>query len=595
MHNHFDWILADEWTARDPMGKIKPADAVDGSEPRAVAPRAPRGGYASFRIVVRGEGRFRLDVAFEGGLSADLYRAWYHPLAAVKGRPACAYPDALVPAARGDVFAIPDPDNRIAGQRVQEFWVDVYAPPDAAPGPVAGRVRLTAGHEVNERAVTVEVLKARLPDEPCMVVDNNSYGARWLPGYYPRTLCADPATPRDWRAVTRILQHYYRIAHEHRACFHNLGYGHSGQFDPIYGPRAVGRGRDRRLTDWALFDNHYGPLLDGSAFATAAPGLPPPRRAATPVWGVYTPINPDWPADYLWWGEPGYETEFTRGVRQFDAHFRERGWTRSRVEFFFNHKKRYRWFEWDGDEVKHTKDDPYHLEMIRLWKDAIGRTPVPWVYRVDASWRMKQQFDVLAGARNFWVCGGFCAWYPREIQRVRERGEIIINYCGYPVIAASSGAVLQDLYRNWARGLHGFTEWLTTNPGRDPWFACDGVPHAAFYPGERFGIDGPIPSIRLKVLRNGIQDIDLLHQAAMRGGGEKGLAAARANLVRAIGVPVWQQPPRVARERPAEEWDSVNLAAEHEPIAAPDERLGPGWWSIVRERAAAAAQGKGRA
>jgi hypothetical protein len=224
--------------------------------------------------------------------------------------------------------------------------------------------------------------------------------------------------------------------------------------------------------------------------------------------------------------------------------------------------------------------------MIRLWKQAVKRSPVPWVYRVDASWRMKQQFEVLRGMRNFWVCGGFCAWYPREVRKVCERGDLVTSYGGYPVIAAASSAVLQDLYRTWARGMNGFVEWLVTNPGKDPWFACDGAPHGVFYPGERFGIDGPIPSLRLKVMRNGIQDIDLLNQAALRDGG---LAAARAKLIRTVGVPVWQRPPRVARERPPEEWDSVNLGAEHEPIAAPDERLGPGWWAIVREQAFTAA------
>lgn len=48
------------------------------------------------------------------------------------------------------------------------------------------------------------------------------------------------------------------------------------------------------------------------------------------------------------------------------------------------------------------------------------------------------------------------------------------------------------------------------SPGRDPWMNSDGGSLALVYPGERFGIKGPIPSIRLKVQRNAAQDIALL-------------------------------------------------------------------------------------
>ena len=592
MSTSFRLAVADEWAAHDPFGRVKPADARKHppkapDEDGTVVLRAACGGYASFRVLVRGRGRFRLSVSLDGGLEADLYRAWYHPLDQGGGQSKVYLPDALIPARKNQVFEIPDPDNRIPGQSVQEFWVDVFVPPDARPGEVTGRVRLSAGGDSSDLAVRVDVLEAVVPETPCVVIDHNSYGCRWLADYYPRALRGNRASEHYWHKSAELLQHYHRVVHEHRGTFHNLGYGHSGQFDPIYGPRAVGRGREKRLQDWDYFDRHYGPLLLGSAFRTASPGLPTPRRPATPVWGVYAPINPEWPASYLWWGEPGYEVEFTRCVGQFDEHFRVNGWTRSYVEFFFNHKKRYRWFEWDGDEVKYAKDDAYHLEMIRLWKKAIGDSPVPWVYRADVSWRMKWQFERLGGSRNLWDCGGFCAWYPEEIRRVLARGEIVTWYGGYPRIDAATSGVLQNLYRTWGRGLNGFGAWQTVIPGRDPWFACDGAATGAIYPGERFGIEGPIPSIRLKVLRNGIQDIDLLDLAARQAGR---LEQARAQLLEAVGVPVWQKPPRVARELPPEDWDSINLQAEHEPIMVPEERLGPGWWAIVRDLAFSAAR-----
>jgi hypothetical protein len=36
------------------------------------------------------------------------------------------------------------------------------------------------------------------------------------------------------------------------------------------------------------------------------------------------------------------------------------------------------------------------------------------------------------------------------------------------------------------------------------------------YSGEQFGIEGPIPSIRLKLQRNTVQDLDLLEEEAKR-------------------------------------------------------------------------------
>jgi hypothetical protein len=38
-----------------------------------------------------------------------------------------------------------------------------------------------------------------------------------------------------------------------------------------------------------------------------------------------------------------------------------------------------------------------------------------------------------------------------------------------------------------------------------------------FYPGSKFGYDGPIPSVRLKAVRRGLQDFEYLRLAEQRG------------------------------------------------------------------------------
>lgn len=583
------WSLdaSDEWTAHDPFGRVKPADALDKAaslvdNSGAVALRAPRNGYASFWLRVTGRGGYRIKASVRGGLSADIFRAWYHRMQAVEGQAAAYWPDALIPAKHGDRHQLPHPDNRIEGQTAQAFWIDIFVPGDAKPGTVSGRIILEADGKAWTLPLTVHVSERVVPDTPCVQMDHNSYGARWLPSVYPNAFSGLRPGRRYWKKSIDYLHHYYRLVHEHRGTFHNLGYGHSGAVDPIYAPAVKGAGRSRHLDDWDLYDRHYGPLLDGSAFRKSAPGMPLARRPAVPVWGVYTPVNPDWPASYLWWGEAGYDVEFTRGLAQFDNHLRSRGWTHTRMEFLLNHKKRYRWYEWDGDEPKYAKDHAYHLKMGQLLRKAVGDTPVTWAYRMDASWQMVHEFEALAGTVDFWVCGGFVSWYPEEVGRVAARGDTVWWYGSTPKIGRPSGEILQNVYKTWVRGLGGYCAWLTVNPGRDPWYDCDGAETGSLYPGERFGIAGPIPSARLKIQRNGIQDIDLINQAATAAGD---VDEVRRRLADRLKITLWKKPPRAALELPPEDWDSRNLSEGIEPGTQKPEELDPMWWLPLRNAA----------
>ena len=579
------WALevGNEWVSRDPFGAVKPADVSEASFPVAgpggVRLRAARNGYVSFRLWVAGSGEYRLAVEVGRPLEADLFRAWYHKMAEGTDSPGAYFVDALVPVGPGTIHRLPDPDNAIDGQSHQEFWVDLFIPPDAPVGKAGGRVVLESGGRRIELPLVVDVLEAVVPDRDVIIADHNSYGCRWIAGMYPSAFAGLRDERARWEKCIEILHHYYRICHEHRGMFSNLGAGHAGTVDAIYAPTLRGAGREKRLEDWSLFDRHYGPLLSGEVFARPAAGAPRPRRPAVPVWGVYTPINADWPADYLWWGQVGYEVEFTRCVGQFDEHFRRNGWVRTHPYFFFNHKKRYRWYEWDGDEPKYSKDSIYFREMGRLLKKAVGDTPVPWLFRCDASWQMHNDFKRLAGVVNYWVCGGFARWWPEEIRATVARGDVVWTYSGTPGITAPSSALLEHVWRTWARGLGGHCEWLTVSPGPDPWFNCDGAETGMIYPAERFGIAGPIPSARLKLQRNAVQDVDLIDARARSAGR---LEAVREELTRRLPVTLWEEPPPVVRELPPEDWDSRNLTASQDDNMAAHAGLDALWWVPVR-------------
>ena len=86
-------------------------------------------------------------------------------------------------------------------------------------------------------------------------------------------------------------------------------------------------------------------------------------------------------------------------------------------------------------------------------------------------------------------------------------------------------------------------------------------------------------SIRLKIERNGIQDIDLINTAKKN---KAWLSKTKERLRKRLPIRTWESPPRVARELPPEDWDSRNLRAEHEPFAQMTKGLDPLWWRDLR-------------
>jgi len=294
-----------------------------------------------------------------------------------------------------------------------------------------------------------------------------------------------------------LIHAYHRVFYEHRGIFHQLGYGHSGKVGPEFAPVLEGSGRAKHITSWSLYDRHYGPLFDGTAFSAS-------RRGPRPIPFVYLPINPEWPASYEFWGERGYEAEFVNVVSEMERHFREKGWTHTTFEVFFNHKKRYKGFPWDGDEVRFPKDLKYFLEYDRLLKKALPlNTPVHFVFRADVSWDMEEQFKVLNGIVRLWCCGGgILSFYRHAPKMLCDRGDVVWYYGGPPGVTDSSSAITEFPLRAWLWGVNGYVHWLTVSPGEDPWFHFDGGQTALIYSGKRFGDSEPIPSIRLKIQRN---------------------------------------------------------------------------------------------
>jgi hypothetical protein len=266
-----------------------------------------------------------------------------------------------------------------------------------------------------------------------------------------------------------------------------------------------------------------------------------------------------------------------------ERHFREKGWTRTRFEMFFNHKKRYKAFPWDGDETRFPEDDKYFIEYRRLLNKALPQdSPVRFVFRSDSSWDMERQFKALAGVVNFWVCGGgMFSWYEPAVKLLKGRGDIVWIYGSAPAVTAVSSAITEDPLRVWLYGIDGWLHWQTVDPGRDPWFHSNGGGTALVYPGSRFGINEPIPSLRLKIQRNCLQDIALLESLRAKHPPERLRAEAARRFNGTTPAQWWTPRPRLA-DTPPYDWTNASIDEASKEAAGPRPKLDVEAWMNVR-------------
>jgi hypothetical protein len=564
----------------DPFGGIVRADRSAGGEyyeGGAVRLDCARGCYVSFHLVVETarRGDYSIDAHINdrtGKIKIDLFREWFHRLTG-----GGHYPDALVPVSLPHRSQLPDPENKIDQQTAQAFWVDIWIPPDARPGDYSGEAILEFAGKSHILDIHLAVLAAVAASQDVVILDHNSYDDTWIAAQFPASVRRTPGNFSESDELFRLIHAYHRIFYEHHGILHMLGYGHAGGVAPEFAPALEGEGRKKRIANWDLYDRHYGPLLDGSAFAHT-------RRGPKPIPHVYLPINPEWPASYLGWGEPGYEVEFVNVVSEMESYFRKKGWTETNFEMFFNHKKRYKGFPWDGDEVRFPRDLRYFQEYGRLLKKALPeKTPVHFVFRADVSWDMEQQFHVLNGVVDMWTCGGgILSWYKGAPKMLRDRGDIVWYYGGPPGVMEPSSAITELVLSAWVWDAMGFVHWLAVSPGEDPWFDFTGGDTTLVYSGERFGLAEPIPSIRLKIQRNAVQELTLLDSFKQRHSLQRLKAEAIARFNHSTPDEWWNPTPAFVTEPPYD-WTNAEMDAAGEHTQKLFRHIDAAAWSRVRQ------------
>jgi len=525
---------------------------------------SPRNAYVSFQIIVDLNGGHAADLSIEAEpLQGDrdaiaaaeytFYAQWYHH---IDGK---YYPDALVPLTEGgasvrtlgEVTGL----NAVPGQAYAACWVDLFVPADIHPGEYKGAVRVRTGNAVQTLPFTLHVITTIVPNESLMIADLNSYADNL--SNRMKYLRNNEERYEDG-TYYKVERQFFRMAHEHRCLLHYLPYEHSGAVPPVFIPELGGKGKELRVKDWSTFDEHFGPYLDGSAFADT-------KRGAIPIPYMYLPFNFHWPADYVKFGTKGYRSEFTSVMNAFHRHFTERGWLHTTFELFLNHKKRYKLFPYDGDETRFVWDEKVNDIFYELARDALeAKEGARFVFRTDASWSYGLHFGKYADKIKLWVVNALIfSWFPESLPVLRAAGDTIWTYGAAEKIGQTLLGTAISPLTAILRGVDGFVYWENTHWGAR-WFETplgEGS-ETLFYPGdELFGILGPIPSIRLKTLRNVMQLADCM-EAWIRRQPEGGRERMSGLIAEALDIAPgsWWPGKSDLVNKPPYEWDDAGFS-----------------------------------
>jgi hypothetical protein len=497
--------------------------------------------------------------------NAQRFRLWYVP---VDAKPAstgtadrCWYGDACLPLAApfAETFDLPSADNAIPSQTIQSVWVDFFIPKGTPAGRYAGTIAATAA-ETDERSavlsLAVDVLPLTLPDQPTWLVELNCYGG--LAGFAGVNASAPAAPEAEWK--------FYQLAKAHRLMINALPYGQRGYVDTNRSPIVAGEGADVKVVDWSPLDRRLGPLLDGSAF-TPERGYQAGPGAGTPISHIYLPFHENWPLplatyyrdfaafsnrlDFAAWAarsrplEEAFSEEYKAGyagvVRQFAEHARDKGWLGTTFQFFLNNKYYYKvpFFSatgssragssfWLLDESVDYDDyaaNAFFLGLCRRGVEAAG-TPVRFAYRADVS-QPEMTRNLWNGLIDLWMCGfgavsdGYAT--TAEVRRKWLPRERCWHYGGGAPVPAAAVNLSQAFLASWCADSDGILPYWSVLEGKD-WSRANDL--AVFYTGKNYAgsgrnYPGPLPGVRMKLLRRCQQDIELLQLLAVAPGWDR--------------------------------------------------------------------------
>jgi hypothetical protein len=417
---------------------------------------------------------------------------------------------------------------KVKGRRRQTFTLELYVPKGTAAGEREMSLIMRLGGEEVRTRLLLTVYGFELPDENACTGDINNYSR------VPFAGGVDADTTSDEYIAT--MNAYFRMARDHRMLFHLLPYNQSGRLGKGYAPILEGRGKNLKVTDWSSYDRTWGGLLDGSVFKGS-------RCGEHPLEIIYAPVNLQWPAHFENYGRPGFKVEYQNFLREMAAHASQKGWTRTHFEVFFNHKARWKYFPWDMDEIYYERDNYATIEFGKWATEAVAdHKDVSFINRIDSSWIFGESAKTeMADCIQLWVVNRGChGQAPDEVASLHAKGQKTWFYGGSGRLANPDR--LDNLkwpWVAWGREAHGFCWWNGTGWGT--WENPGAGGGHCFYAGDRFGINGPLASVRLKATHRGLQDHAYLTLLDRKTGSRAASDAILTETIQATDRESWYQ------------------------------------------------------
>ena len=512
-----------------PVANPRQGNLVWDAASRTVTLKAARNEFTAFQVIVETPQPVSgIDVKFEAleqgaaRIAAPhiaLFKEWYVQVRRpTEGYERSSlgpewYPDALMPYRRaglrsGFPFSIPDLHNNIPNQKNHAVWVDVFVPYErvaAPPGRYTGTVEVTWQGGRDSLRVNLDVWDFALSQE------------NHLPGDIWNGSMKNMPPEEELR--------YYQLAQQHR--FLPLIYA--------YRPGLTVNGTQVKL-DWSAFDARLARYLDGSAF-TAKHGYWGPGYGV-PVDHMMLPFDIEkrgnaataWPLALPRAGRtPAYEAVWKETARQVRQHLdQDPNWRKvAKIAFL------------DGlDESYFEEAYEKMLYYGRLLHEAMGRG---WFkYRVDGGYS-RPAMQRLSKEVELWVCHtedfdigevnyfrgkGVETWFygPMIYEQKKNGGCGSNTFLDLDLLIGRGIGWVGWKYRagwvEWEFDWNAYAAWYEAENYKGPQNRYNGSGQL-IYRGAVMGYRDPIPSIRLKAQRRGLQDYEYFWLLARKAGGKE--------------------------------------------------------------------------
>jgi hypothetical protein len=435
-------------------------------------------------------------------------------------------PDALVPLIHpatgkptgglygGAVFNVP------AG-KMEVFWFDVHVAADVPAGTYHGTVKVAAeGMDPLTIPVELKVWDFVLPRVKHLVGAFQMGRGNIM--RYHRYVKRTEALPDAEERRLDLVRAYEEMLHTH----------YINNWSPLTGWNYTLNGlkvsvsADRQVTlDWTEFDKTVGPCMDGSAYRDKVPAqvlfvpyyLPVLKKDRS---GLAARVNR--------FNYENIQTDlFTQFIRQVQAHFEEKDWTDRAFFFYFDEPFLQAWKY--GAFVKTAKIVRKEAPNLRIM--------ITDGYRGEEAYKKIKHIDEpITKYVDVWDPVTFqVRLHTIDFYRQRKREGKFDIWC-QTLGNANANVPLPNLYpeydmpfhrtwghMSWNFGFQGLEWWATVVPRGGGWtdpvafppfnkpLNCDG---RLFYPGTPDAIGGPdipISCLRMKALRESIEDYEYFH------------------------------------------------------------------------------------